>query len=184
MTTANAIQWVRSVQLPFGGQNEVASDDWQAVASHYQKVVPLRAIEPLRPTAPFLHRQSFQQLGSVKAVATAHNGMRLEGERTLAGAASLRISLIGRARIQHRGHELILGPGRLLFDCDDNSTYTARTDSQWMMVVLALKPAAIAAAAATLVGPEEDPEPFLRRLPDQVLLTEEKRSTEIGRAHV
>ena len=169
MTTANAIEWVNSINLPFGVQQEIATDDWQKVAAHYQKVVPLRAFEPLRPGAPFLHRQSLLQLGSVQAVATAHNGMRLEGERTKSGAASLRISLVGRARIQHRGHELILSPGRLLFDCDDNSTYTARTDSQWMMVVLALEPAAIAAAAASLLGPEEDPEPFLRQ---------------IGRAHV
>ncbi|MFN7898217.1 MAG: hypothetical protein ACK5N0_00935 [Synechococcaceae cyanobacterium] len=179
MSTANAIDWVRSIQLPFGLQREVATHDWQEVATLYQKVVPLRAFEPLRAEGPFLHRQTTLQLGSVQAVATAHNGMRLEGERTKAGAASLRISLVGRARIQHRGQELMLGPGRLLFDCDDNSTYSARTDSQWMMVLLAIVPASIAAAAAAMVGPQEDPEPFLRRLPDQLLLTEGQRSTGI-----
>ena len=179
MSTANAVPWVRSIALPFGTQTEVATDDWQQVATIYQKVVPLRALDPLREGAPFLQRQSFLQVGSVKAVATAHNGMRVQGERTKAGEASLRISLAGRARIQHRGQELVLGPGRLLFDCDDNSEYTARTDSQWMMAVMAMKPEAIAAAAASLAGPQEDPEPFLRRLPDQVMLTEDKRSTGI-----
>lgn len=179
MSTANAIQWVRSIQLPFGAQQEVITDDWQQVATHYQKVVPLRAFQPLREGGPFLHRQTFLQVGSVQAVATAHNGMVLQGERTKEGSASLRMSLVGRARVQHRGQELVLGPGRLLFDCNDNSDYSARTGSQWMMVLVALSPAAIAAAAAALVGPQEDPESFLRRLPDQLLLTEEKPSTGI-----
>lgn len=179
MSTANALQWVRSIELPFGASTEVTTEDWQQVATTYQKVVPLHALEPLRQGAPFLHRQSFLQVGSVKAVATAHNGMRLQGERTMAGAACLRIALVGRKRIQHLGSELVLGPGRLLFDCDDSSEYSARTDSQFLIVVVALKPQAIAAAAAALVGPQEDPEPFLRRLPDQVLLTEDKRSTGI-----
>jgi hypothetical protein len=179
MSTANAIQWVRSIQLPFGSQHEVATDDWQQLATSYHRIVPLRAFEPLRQGGPFLHRHSFLQVGSVKAVATAHSGLRLQGERTNAGEASLRMSLVGRVRVQHRGQELLLGPGRLMFDCDDNSHYTARTGSQMMMVVLSLKPAAIAAAAAALVGPQEDPEPFLRRLPGQLLLTENKRSTGI-----
>jgi hypothetical protein len=179
MSTANAVQWVRSSQLPFHGQQEVTTDDWQQVATQYHKVVPLRAFEPLRESGPFLHRQSFLQVGSVQAVASAHNGMRLQGERTKSGLASLRMSLVGRARVQHRGQELLMGPGRLLFDCDDNSDYTARTESQWMMVVASLVPANIAAAAAALVGPQEDPEPFLRRLPVQILLTEDKRSTGI-----
>jgi hypothetical protein len=179
MSTAKAVQWVRSIQLPFGGQREESSSDWQQVAGQYHKIVPLRAFEPLREGGPFLHRHSFLQVGSVGAVASAHNGMRLRGERTNPGAANLRMSLVGRARVQHRGQELLIGPGRLLFDCDDNSDYTARTESQLMIVILSLLPANIAAAAAALVGPQEDPEPFLRRLPDQVLLSEDKRSTGI-----
>ncbi|MEB3361624.1 MAG: hypothetical protein VKI42_05815 [Synechococcaceae cyanobacterium] len=179
MSTANAIEWVRSIQLPFGGQHEVATSDWQQLATSYHRVIPLRAFEPLREGGAFQHRHGFLQVGSVKAVASAHSGLRLQGERTNAGEASLRMSLVGRARVQHRGQELLLGPGRLMFDCDDNSDYTARTGSQMMMVVLSLEPAAIAAAAAALIGHQEDPEPFLRRLPDQLLLTEDKRSTGI-----
>ncbi|MEB3167933.1 MAG: hypothetical protein VKK97_04285 [Synechococcaceae cyanobacterium] len=179
MTTVNTIEWVRSIQLPFAAQQEVATEDWQQVAAQYYEVVPIRACEPLRQGVPFLHRQTALQFGSVKALVTAHNGLRLEGERTLAGSANVRISLVGRARIQHRGQELLLGPGRLLFDYDDDSAYTARTESQAMLLVLGLAPTAIAAAAAALAGPQADPDLFLGRLPEQVLLTEERRSTGI-----
>lgn len=182
MTTVNTIEWVRSIQLPFGARQEAATEDWNQVAAQYHEVVPIRACEPLRQGVPFLHRQAALQFGSVKALVTAHNALRFEGELTSAGSANVRISLVGRARIQHRGQELLLGPGRLLFNDDnddDDSAYTARTESQAMLLVLRLVPSQIAAAAAALAGPQADPDLFLARLPEQVLLTEERRSTGI-----
>lgn len=163
--------WVERVRLPFDHDRARISGDWQACAEALNRVVALEAYEPVGE-GEYRHRSAQLDLGRVQAVATAQTDIAIQGRLCRPGRAFLRLPLAGSIAMRQGQRRFILAPGRASFDWDDSSGYEARTTGS-ALLVLSLDPQRIAAAAALLRGPQDDPSPWLKRLPEQRLLGEE-----------
>ena len=125
------------------------------------RVVALEAYEPVGE-GEYRHRSAQLDLGRVQAVATAQTDIAIQGRLCRPGRAFLRLPLAGSIAMRQGQRRFILAPGRASFDWDDSSGYEARITGS-ALLVLSLDPQRIAAAAALLRGPQDDPSPWPKR---------------------